>query len=62
MSRTNNSLQKGVSLDNYTIDSVLGGGGFSIVYLARSEERRVGKDGRNVRMSDLNTIECDNTG
>ena len=34
MSKLTNSLKKGVTLDNYTIDSVLGGGGFSIVYLA----------------------------
>lgn len=35
MSKTsNNSLAKGVKLDNYTIDGILGGGGFSIVYLA----------------------------
>lgn len=38
MSRTNNSLKKGVTLDNYTIDSVLGGGGFSIVYLAHDTD------------------------
>ncbi len=34
MSKTAPPLKKGVTLDGYTIDSVLGGGGFSIVYLA----------------------------
>jgi len=34
---TNNSLKKGTILDIYTIDSTLGGGGFSIVYLAHDE-------------------------
>lgn len=39
MSKTsNNSLKKGTTLDIYTIDSILGGGGFSIVYLAQDEE------------------------
>jgi serine/threonine protein kinase len=33
-----NSLTKGVMLDNYTIDGALGGGGFSIVYLAHDHE------------------------
>lgn len=36
---TNNSLKKGTSLDVYTIDSILGGGGFSIVYLAYDENQ-----------------------
>ena len=40
MSRSNSSLQKGVQLDNYTIDSVLGGGGFSIVYLAHDKDNK----------------------
>jgi len=34
----NNALGKGVTLDNYTIDSLLGGGGFSIVYLAHDTD------------------------
>lgn len=33
----NNSLKKGTTLDIYSIDSILGGGGFSIVYLAHDE-------------------------
>ena len=33
-----NSLPKDTSLDNYTITRVLGGGGFSIVYLAKEKE------------------------
>ncbi len=37
MSKPTHSLAKGVRLDNYTIDSVLGGGGFSIVYLAHED-------------------------
>lgn len=36
---TNNSLKKGTTLDVYTIDSILGGGGFSIVYLAYDENK-----------------------
>lgn len=40
MSKSNNSLAKGVTLDNYTIDSVLGGGGFSIVYLAHEKDNK----------------------
>lgn len=40
MSRSNSSLQKGVQLDNYTIDRVLGGGGFSIVYLAHDKDSK----------------------
>jgi serine/threonine protein kinase len=40
MSRSNSSLQKGVQLDNYTIDRVLGGGGFSIVYLAQDKDSK----------------------
>ncbi len=35
---SNNSLKKGVKLDDYTIESTLGGGGFSIVYLANDKE------------------------
>ena len=38
MSIKSNSLAKGVALDSYTIDRVLGGGGFSIVYLAHDED------------------------
>ena len=34
MSTPQNSLAKGVELDGYTIEKVIGGGGFSIVYLA----------------------------
>ncbi len=37
MSKKPNSLAKGVILDDYTIDSTLGGGGFSIVYLAHDK-------------------------
>ena len=40
MSRPANSLKKGVKLDNYTIDNVLGGGGFSIVYLAHDSDNK----------------------
>lgn len=40
MSKSPNSLKKGVILDNYTINSVLGGGGFSIVYLAQDENNK----------------------
>ena len=40
MSKPANSLKKGVKLDNYTIDSVLGGGGFSIVYLAHDNDNK----------------------
>jgi len=40
MSKTSNSLKKGVTLDSYTIDSVLGGGGFSIVYLAHDKNNK----------------------
>ena len=39
---SNNSLKKGTTLDSYTIESILGGGGFSIVYLAHD------KDGKKV--------------
>lgn len=39
MSKLPSSLPKGVSLDGYTIDSVMGGGGFSIVYLAHDENK-----------------------
>ena len=38
MSKKSNSLAKGVTLDSYTIDRVLGGGGFSIVYLAHDPD------------------------
>lgn len=39
MSKTStNSLKKGVTLDAYTIESILGGGGFSIVYLAHDDK------------------------
>ena len=38
MSKTNNSLKNGTALDSYIIDSVLGGGGFSIVYLAHDRD------------------------
>lgn len=34
---SNNSLKKGVILDEYTIQKVIGGGGFSIVYLAHDK-------------------------
>jgi serine/threonine protein kinase len=38
MNKASNSLKKGVVLDSYTIDSILGGGGFSIVYLAQDTD------------------------
>ena len=38
MTKSSNSLIKDTTLDDYTIDSVLGGGGFSIVYLAHDKE------------------------
>ena len=38
MAKSPNSLAKDVTLDDYTIESVLGGGGFSIVYLAHDKE------------------------
>lgn len=39
MSKTsNNSLKKDTELDIYTIDGILGGGGFSIVYLAHDKD------------------------
>jgi serine/threonine protein kinase len=38
MSIKSNSLAKGVALDSYTIHRVLGGGGFSIVYLAHDQD------------------------
>jgi len=38
MSNTTHELAAGTKLDNYTITSTLGGGGFSIVYLATSNE------------------------
>lgn len=41
MSKTaNNSLKKETIIDVYTIESVLGGGGFSIVYLAHDENNK----------------------
>ena len=40
MSKTaSNSLKKGTVIDVYTIESILGGGGFSIVYLAHDENQ-----------------------
>ena len=38
MRNINNSLSAGTRLDKYTITKTLGGGGFSLVYLARDEE------------------------
>ncbi len=38
MAKSPNSLAKDVTLDDYTIESVLGGGGFSIVYLAHDKK------------------------
>lgn len=38
MKNINNSLRAGTTLDKYTITKTLGGGGFSLVYLARDEE------------------------
>ena len=38
MAKSSNSLSKGVVIDGYTIDSILGGGGFSIVYLAHDKD------------------------
>ena len=38
MSKSTNSLASGVKLDSFTIESVLGGGGFSIVYLAHDND------------------------
>ena len=38
MAKSSNSLKKDVVIDGYTIDSVLGGGGFSIVYLAHDKD------------------------
>ena len=40
MIKSSNSLKKGVIIDGYTIDSVLGGGGFSIVYLAHDKDNK----------------------
>ena len=40
MAKSSNSLKKGVIIDGYTIDSVLGGGGFSIVYLAHDKDNK----------------------
>jgi serine/threonine protein kinase len=34
MNKSSNSLVQGVKIDSYTIERVLGGGGFSVVYLA----------------------------
>lgn len=36
---TNNALKKGTTIDTYTIDNILGGGGFSIVYLAHDKDK-----------------------
>ena len=38
MAKSSNSLKKDVVIDGYTIDSILGGGGFSIVYLAHDKD------------------------
>lgn len=38
MSKMPNALNAGTRLDSYTIDDVLGGGGFSIVYLAHTDD------------------------
>ena len=38
MSKFTNALAKGEKVDNYIIESVLGGGGFSIVYLAEDKQ------------------------
>jgi len=38
MNTTSNSLTKDTTLDGYTIDKVIGGGGFSIVYLAHDDD------------------------
>jgi serine/threonine protein kinase len=40
MSKSTNSLASGVKLDSFTIESVLGGGGFSIVYLAHDNDNK----------------------
>ena len=41
MSKTaSNSLKSGVIIDGYTIDGLLGGGGFSIVYLAHDKDNK----------------------
>ena len=40
MAKSSNSLKKGVVIDGYTIDSILGGGGFSIVYLAHDKDNK----------------------
>jgi serine/threonine protein kinase len=40
MSKSTNSLANGVKLDSFTIESVLGGGGFSIVYLAHDNDNK----------------------
>ncbi|MFK5915259.1 MAG: serine/threonine-protein kinase [Woeseiaceae bacterium] len=37
MSRSSQALQKGITIDDYTIEGILGGGGFSIVYLAHDK-------------------------
>lgn len=37
MNNAPDSLRKGVKIDIYTIESILGGGGFSIVYMAHDE-------------------------
>ena len=38
MSASSHSLAKGVTVDNYILDGILGGGGFSIVYLAHDKD------------------------
>jgi len=40
MSTPSNSLNKDTILDGYTIDKVIGGGGFSIVYLAHDHDEK----------------------
>lgn len=40
MSRSEHSLKNGTKIDNYIIDGILGGGGFSIVYLAHDKTNK----------------------
>ena len=40
MGKISHELPRGTVLDNYTIDQVLGGGGFSIVYLAHDKDNK----------------------
>ena len=40
MAKISHELPKGTILENYTIDQVMGGGGFSIVYLAHDENSK----------------------